>query len=567
MNRCGCSGYNEHHRIKLYLPTGEYTAELVNSLTPVPMFYLQNEERINWYSSINATTSFCEGLGIQIEEADHTPISQFCFPGAGTNVYGTVCIDDSTFYAVYVGDVNGIVRLRLRSTIYGQLFFDSNNNQVKDGNEFPIYGGQVSISHSDSTWETNVFNGIYSQIASQGEYILSPQTVPELSCLPVYDTILVSSSEFELIQRDFACRAISEFSDLRVILVPDILVAGFPWLIKAYVSNVGPLAVPGVFSVNIPNETTLTSCNRFYTLSNGIFECILNTIQPFETKEIILYLETAPPPALLPFDTDTLNAQITINDNDLFPENNSCQNVVTVFSSYDPNDITHIRGRYIENSSVESGESFIYLIRFQNEGNYATSFIRIKDTLSNYFTSSTVKLISASHQLLECNFSANGELDFYFPSINLSPSSENMEQSKGWIMFEVKPSSAAQIGDIVTNKADIYFDFNPAIVTPIDSVWIGEFNALESIDRFPLEIMPNPADDYINVSLKEKRNRLGTLRIIDISGSEKYKEIVNPGESLVNISLSNFKSGVYFIQFFEYDSEIFGTEKLFIIRK
>jgi hypothetical protein len=567
MNRSGCSEYNEYRRIKLFLPTGEYTTELVNSLTPVPLFYLQHDDQINWYSFINAATSLCEGFGIQIEEANHTPISQFCFPGAGINTSSLVSINDSTFYGTYLGDVNGIVRLRLQSTIFGQLFFDSNNNQVKDGNEFPIYGGQVSISHNDSTWETNVYNGIYSQPADEGEYILSPQTVVELSCLPVYDTVQVSNSEFELIQKDFACRPISEFSDLRVILVPEILVAGFPWVVKAYVSNVGPLAAPGIFTLNIPNETTLVSCNRLYTLTNEIFECNLSTIQPFETKEIILHLETEPPPALLPFDSDTLNAQITINDTDLFPENNSCQNVVTVFSSYDPNDITHTRGRLIKNSSIEAGDSFIYLIRFQNEGNYPTSFIRIKDTLSDDFMLSSAKLISSSHQPLQFTLAPNGELDFYYPSINLSPKAEDEELSKGWLLFEVKPSPNLATGDIVTNKADIYFDFNPAIVTPIDSVWIGEFTALESIHTIPLKIMPNPANDYVNVSLEKMIIKPSTLRIIDISGSEKYKETVNPGMSLIHISLSDFNSGVYFIQFTGPDAEIVGTEKLCIIRK
>lgn len=62
-----------------------------------------------------------------------------------------------------------------------------------------------------------------------------------------------------------------------------------------------------------------------------------------------------------------------------------------------------------------------------------------------------------------------------------------------------------------------------------------------------LEVYPNPASDEITIRISEKINN-GTMRIFNISGKlTQQVDLKNFSENTININVSAFKSGVYFI--------------------
>jgi len=67
--------------------------------------------------------------------------------------------------------------------------------------------------------------------------------------------------------------------------------------------------------------------------------------------------------------------------------------------------------------------------------------------------------------------------------------------------------------------------------------------SVKNIDNHNVLIYPNPAKDYINISLKSE---IGLLKILDISGKLIIKKQINSSETSINIS--NLKSGIYFIE-------------------
>ena len=59
----------------------------------------------------------------------------------------------------------------------------------------------------------------------------------------------------------------------------------------------------------------------------------------------------------------------------------------------------------------------------------------------------------------------NNKLIWNFYDINLPPTISDPILSHGFVQFKVKPVSGFSVGTIIPNTADIYFDYNPAIVT------------------------------------------------------------------------------------------------------
>lgn len=67
---------------------------------------------------------------------------------------------------------------------------------------------------------------------------------------------------------------------------------------------------------------------------------------------------------------------------------------------------------------------------------------------------------------------------------------------------------------------------------------------LTTIKQTPvLNISPNPADEYVNISVGSAEN--ASIRIVDVLGNVVYNETISNGTK--NIDVSNFKNGVYFV--------------------
>jgi len=89
---------------------------------------------------------------------------------------------------------------------------------------------------------------------------------------------------------------------------------------------------------------------------------------------------------------------------------------------------------------------------------------RVEDNLENNFIAEEVTPVLASHDYTwEMD---RQKLIVTFNDINLLDSTSNEEASHGFIRFKVKLADPApEPGDIVSNKAEIYFDFNEPIIT------------------------------------------------------------------------------------------------------
>ena len=86
------------------------------------------------------------------------------------------------------------------------------------------------------------------------------------------------------------------------------------------------------------------------------------------------------------------------------------------------------------------------------------------DTISDKLDWTTFQPINSSHNY-RLELVEQEEINFIFENINLPYEAIDEPGSNGHVSFKIKPKDNVQIGDIIENKAYIFFDFNAPIIT------------------------------------------------------------------------------------------------------
>ena len=149
--------------------------------------------------------------------------------------------------------------------------------------------------------------------------------------------------------------------------------------------------------------------------------------------------------------------------------------------SYDPNLIEEKTG-YTAEGYFSDGQILDYTIYFQNTGNATAENVTIENVLSTDFNVSSIELINASHPMYY-SVSSNA-INFYFDNIQLPDSSTDYVASMGFVTYRIAPQTGLEHGHIVENNAQIYFDFNEAIVTNTETNTKYHCTDLENVSDF-----------------------------------------------------------------------------------
>jgi photosystem II stability/assembly factor-like uncharacterized protein len=232
-------------------------------------------------------------------------------------------------------------------------------------------------------------------------------------------------------------------------------------------------------------------------------------------------------------DADSLNNQDTLRQ--------------TVIGSFDPNDKS-VDMEQITTKNAQSRPSLTYKIRFQNTGNAAAEFVRVRDTLPENVDPATFRLLSASHPV-QVKLSSPGNLDFFFNEINLKPKSPNEWQSHGFIDFSVQLKAGLQNGDSIKNKAAIYFDYNAPVITNtaltriLDTLVVG--SKIPFADHMSLSIFPNPAQDQVQITWPISLN-IKNLEVFNAQG-QLVQHLIPGTQHQLDFSVKNLPNGSYWV--------------------
>ncbi|CAM3809855.1 T9SS type A sorting domain-containing protein [Flavobacterium branchiophilum] len=180
----------------------------------------------------------------------------------------------------------------------------------------------------------------------------------------------------------------------------------------------------------------------------------------------------------------------------------------------------------------------------QNTGNACSINIEIKDSLNPKIDETSIRMVGASH-----NYTLDrteNQLSWKMNNIQLPVAVANSDIGKGYVTFQAKLKPGFNIGDIIPNNAQIYFDFNPVIITNTFNTELVATLGNENIQWNNAILFPNPASNQVQIKLTNNQN-IQTIKIIDITGKE-LKTYTNLDNEFFTIPLNEYKTGVYIIE-------------------
>ena len=216
--------------------------------------------------------------------------------------------------------------------------------------------------------------------------------------------------------------------------------------------------------------------------------------------------------------------------------------------SHDPNE------KEVYPTTVDSaGQWLTYTIRCQNNGTAPAYNIVITDTLDSHLDPSTFQLLASSAKNVT---QVIGHVAvFSFPNVNLPDSATSDSASRGFVQFRIKTVSNFTANDNVSNKAYIYFDQNPAMVTNTVTDTVTKYPAgIGQLSASTIIIYPDPVTDWLFI--KTGNTQPETVSIYNMEG-----KLISTQAFKTDINVQQLISGVYVIQL-ENRSEV--VRKMFV---
>jgi hypothetical protein len=136
---------------------------------------------------------------------------------------------------------------------------------------------------------------------------------------------------------------------------------------------------------------------------------------------------------------------------------------------------------------------------------------------------------------------------FTFNNIQLVPQSVSEELSQGFVAFSLSQDGELPIGTVVANTAEIFFDFNPPIVTnTVENEIVEKVTGITTLEvQNALSVYPNPSTGLYQVKLSNMD--ITNIRVYDLIGSTLL-QLVDLDSKDAQINLSNSADGVYFVE-------------------
>ncbi|MCF6131202.1 T9SS type A sorting domain-containing protein [Flavobacterium wongokense] len=442
--------------------------------------------------------------------------------------------------------------LNISNGIKLNAFLDYNSNGTQETGEPNVnYGSfQYQLNDNGTTHDITSSTGTHYMYETNPAnsydfgYTISPQYAAQYVLTPMtYSNVTVPNGS-GVLTYNFALSAANPYKDLGVyIYAPASPRPGFTYQNVIYYQNYGnqTIASGTVTFVNDDNVSISTYPAGSTPTANG-FTYNFTNLLPGQSGSITVGMLVPVIPTVSLGDLVTNTASVTIPTNDVNVNNNTAIYTRVIVGSYDPNDKAESHGPQVLHSAFTANDFLTYTIRFENTGTAEAINVRVNDILNAKLDETTVRMVASSHPYVLDRVGSN--LTWRFDGINLEPSIPNNSViGHGYIVFQVKPKAGYAIGDVITNTASIFFDFNPAIVT---NTWSTTFVPVLGVKNFAFNnfvYYPNPVNTVLNIS---NASTIDRLEITSVLGQRIKSMMVN--DLHAELDLSDLRRGVYFVK-------------------
>ncbi|WP_291116551.1 T9SS-dependent choice-of-anchor J family protein [Flavobacterium sp. UBA6135] len=447
-------------------------------------------------------------------------------------------------------------------------FLDLNNNGVQDNNEPNFsYGTFQSQLNSENPTYGNSSSGTYLVFFPTTTFVYSfsyviPSYLNAYYASNATFTGTINPNDSSSFVLYFPITILQNYNDVSISFISNSNPRpNLPYINTLTYKNTGQFVQEtGTITFTKDPAVTITNISvdgTILTPTGFTFDYI--NLQINETRSITVTMQVPNLPIVSI--GDILTNSVSISPfTDVIPANNLASISQVITAAYDPNDKMENHGPTINIDEFGADDYLFYTIRFENIGTASAELVRIEDALNSSLNTSTFEMIHASH---DYNVTRNGnQLTWNFYDIDLPPTSQNPDLSQGFVHFKIKPNPGFAVGDIIPNTAEIYFDYNPAIIT---NTFETEFISVLSVtdkEPFSVAIYPNPSNQFVYIKLDRTTDALKSIVVFDVLGKQIVsKESLHTFESTLDIGHLN--AGTYILEIVTH-SNLKTTKKLVI---
>lgn len=425
------------------------------------------------------------------------------------------------------------------NTVSGIVRFDVQNNGCTVDDE-PMPNFQVAMSTGNAIqYAFTDANGQYVfENVQPGVSVVWASGFPQgMTPFPTAMTLNIGQSN-ETHTVDFCLQGPAEFDGGLYMFANNGARPGFPAYYTLVVQSQGSGVINGQVTMTFDDvRLNYISSSPSASQVGNTLTFSIDDVQPFQNLYIPITFHVETPPTAMAGNIIYFEASLSLAQDDSNLLNNDYGLTQVLVDSYDPNDKTvHETGFYAANTQ----DYLHYVVRFQNTGTADAINVRIEDQLDQNLDWSTFRPVASSHPN-SVTIDGNGKVTFNFPNINLPPEQDDEPASHGYVFYKVKLKSGLTVEDDIFNTAEIYFDFNDAIVTNTVFTDLIDLLGTPNLDKDRLALYPNPASNSFNIVTDVPVG----FSITDAQGKTIAKGIVSGHEP---IDVSPLQSGLYFVR-------------------
>ena len=463
------------------------------------------------------------------------------------------------YFAVKLNEDGSI----LRNNVNGYAFNDANANCLRDTNE-PGIGG-LSVSFDNSYFLYPAFTdstGYFEIVADTGHYVLQLSHPPGAYWTACVDSLTgylpdvnMTDTLYVPFQPTALCPQMRIDLEANRVRPCSSAVACLRW------QNIGTVPADSVTIVlTLPDNAELTDTQLPATdLGGGQYLFNLGTVAVGTSGQAAITITGDC--GLQIGDFVCLQARIfpdAICDTPQPPDSTTFQfsqdRCLEVRNSFDPNDKSAEPAGRGDFQYIPLHTELTYLIRFQNTGNDTAFRVVIRDTLSAHLDPFSIRPEIASHSF-RMEFQEDGSLKFVFEQILLPDSTTNEPASHGFIRFKAKLRPNPLPLTAIHNRAAIYFDHNPPVLTNtvLRTIEPGLAGTALPDGFFPqVDISPNPAHSVFSLRLGLERAAEAQLTVYDLAGRVVHTvlpvRLLAAGPHWFHVPADSWPKGVYLLE-------------------